>query len=102
MLSDSSSEGDRILRWQLSQDWPVGNLGPIPATTILTGVGDGHGGIASPPSWRGNPLPVSNTVPMPIEVVSLDAEASAIMKSWYANYEGIDLRYRLQFGPGVT
>jgi hypothetical protein len=90
------------MRWMLAQDWPIGPLGPIPATTVLIGTGDGKGGLAAPPSWRGQPLPVSNTVPMPLEVISMDAEASAIMKSWYGNYGGLDLRYRLQFGPGVT
>jgi hypothetical protein len=39
---------------------------------------------------------------MPLEVISLDAEASALMKSWYSNREGLDLRYRLRTGPGVT
>jgi hypothetical protein len=89
------------MKWQLAQDWPIAN-GPIPAGTVLTGISDGHGGIASAPIWRGQPLPVSNTVPMPIEVISMDSEASVIMKSWYANREGVDLRYRLLFAPGVS
>jgi hypothetical protein len=90
------------MKWQLAQDWPIGNLGPIPVATILTGVGDGHGGLAAAPIWRGQPVPVSNTVPMPIEAISMDAEAAAIMRAWYSNREGLDLRYRLRTGPGVT
>jgi hypothetical protein len=91
------------MRWQLAIDWAVGPTGPIPPATILIGTGDGHGGLAAPPSWRGQPLPVSNTVPMPIEAISLDQEAANLMRSWYQNYDGgFDLRYRLLFGPGVT
>jgi hypothetical protein len=90
------------MRWQLAQDWAVGSLGPIPATTILVGLSDGHGGLASAPVWRNQPVPISNTVPMPIEAISMDSEASTIMKSWYQNREGLDLRYRLLFGAGVT
>jgi hypothetical protein len=89
------------MKWQLAQDWPITN-GPIPASTILVGIGDGKGGLAAPPSWRGQPLPVDTNRPMPLEAIAMDSEASAIMKSWYSNYEGLDLRYRLQFGPGVT
>jgi hypothetical protein len=86
----------------LATDWAVGPTGPIPATTILTGVSDGKGGLATPPSWRGAPLPVDASRPMPLEAIAMDAEATAIMKSWYQNYEGLDLRYRLLTAPGVT
>jgi len=78
------------MRWQLATDWPIGNLGPIPATTILVGTSDGKGGLAAAPIWRGQPVPVSNSVPMPIDgVISLDQEASNLMQSWYQNVEGL-------------
>jgi hypothetical protein len=91
------------MRWQLATDWAVGPLGPIPATTVLTGVGDGHGGLAAAPIWRNQPVPVDSNRPMPLEAISLDQEAANLMRSWYQNYDGgFDLRYRLLFGPGVT
>jgi hypothetical protein len=96
------------MQWAVGEHgWPVGQW-LIPAGTILTGVSDGAGGIATPPSWGGITLPISNTVPAPIDFIILDAEASAIMKKWYSDTGldlrgwGTDQRYRLRFAPGVT
>jgi hypothetical protein len=85
----------------MATDWAVTN-GPIPASTVLVGVGDGHGGLASPPVWRGQPLPVDANRPMPLEAIAMDQEAANLMRAAYASFEGLDLRYRLRFGPGVT
>jgi hypothetical protein len=66
------------------------------------GTSDGKGGLAAAPIWRGQPVPVDALRPMPLESISLDQDAANLMRSWYQNYEGVDLRYRLLKGPGVT
>jgi hypothetical protein len=75
------------MRWMIGgQGWPIaGGALLLPPGTIIDSA-----------TWTG-PLP------MPIDVISLDAAAFAQMQQWYG-YSAttmVDLRYRLLKAPGV-
>jgi hypothetical protein len=56
----------------------------IPVGTVLAGVaGPSDGLIAAAPSWGGMTLPVSQTVPMPIDAVAIDSDAAVMMFVWF-------------------
>jgi|SRR6516165_11613583 len=85
------------MQWQLGSDWPVGSLVVgsviIPAGTILTGVVGTDGGLAEPPKWQGQTLPM----PMPIYAAALDEEAARLMLKWYPE----ELWHRLGFARSL-
>jgi hypothetical protein len=72
------------MRWMIGgQGWPIaGGLRLLPPGTL---VGDGGIPLAELPT------------PMPIDAISLDADALAQMKQWY----GSELHHRLLVGPDV-
>jgi hypothetical protein len=77
-----------MARWHIGgQGWPVnGGLRLIPASTLISDDGD-------PSAIPLKELPL----PLPIDAISLDADALAKMKQWY----GGELHHRLLIGNDV-
>ena len=77
-----------MARWHIGgQGWPVnGGLRLIPASTLISDDGD-------PSAIPLKELPL----PLPIDAISLDADALAQMKAWYP----VEHHHRLLYGPDV-